>query len=67
MENNIDKAKKVLFKLKSETGGHELAIHTNLHLFDSIIVPILTYGCEVWGHERFEEIEISIGIFCERL
>ena len=24
-------------------------ISTKLSLFDSMIVPILTYGCEVWG------------------
>ena len=58
IKNNVDKAKKVLFKLRAETSGHELGIQTKLHLFDSIIAPILTYGCEVWGYELFEQIEI---------
>ena len=35
IKNNVDKAKKALFKLRAETSGHELAIQTKLHLFDS--------------------------------
>ena len=57
IKNNVDKAKKALFKLRAETSGHELAIQTKLHLFDSIVLPILTYGCEVWGNELYEQIE----------
>ena len=57
IKNNVDKAKKALFKLRAETSGHELAIQTKLHLFDLIVLPILTYGCEVWGHEPYEQIE----------
>ena len=57
IKNNVDKAKKALFKLRAETSGHELAIQTKLHLFNSIILPILTYGCEEWGHELYEQIE----------
>ena len=51
---NVDKAKKALFKLRAETSGHEIAIQTKLHLFGSIILPILRYGCEVRGCEHFE-------------
>ena len=54
IKNYVDKAKKMLFKLRAETTGHELAIQTKLHLFDSIDLPILTYCCEIWGQERFE-------------
>ena len=28
-----------------------------LHLFNSIIKPILCYGCEIWGFTVKEEIE----------
>ena len=48
----------MLFKLSAETSGHELAIQKKLHLFDSISLRIITYGCEVWVHELFEQIEI---------
>ena len=41
--------------------------YTKLHLFDSIILPILTHGCEVWGHEIFEPIEIFFRNFLPTL
>ena len=67
IKNKIDKAKKALFKLRAETSGYELAIQTKLHLFDSIILLILTYGCEVWGHELYEQIEIFYRKFLRTL
>ena len=67
IKNNVDKAKKALFKLRAETSGHELATQKKLHLFDSIILPILTYGCEVWGHELYKQIEIFYRNFLRTL
>ena len=29
-----------------------------LDLFDKMILPILLYGCEIWGFENLESIEI---------
>ena len=53
--------------MRAGTSGHELAIQTKLHLFDSIILPILTYGCEFWGHELYEQIEIFYRNFLRTL
>ena len=33
-------------------------MRTRLHLFDSLILPILLYGCELWGYENIEQIEV---------
>ena len=57
MKYNIDKAKKALFKMETLLGKVDLEIETKLHLFDTMVLPILIYGCEVWG---FEEIEQSV-------
>ena len=27
------------------------------HLFDSLVRPVLEYGCETWGYVKAEEIE----------
>ena len=35
----------------------KLDVKTRLSLFDSMIVPILTYGSEVWGIYNFKEVE----------
>lgn len=59
-------ARKALNMLK-----HSLKILNNrdpkvcFKLFDSIIVPILTYGAEVWGTDINEEIEAVQNDFCK--
>ena len=35
----------------------ELPIDINCELFDSLVVPILTYGCEIWGYNSLDLIE----------
>ena len=67
MKNNVDKAKKALFKLDDLMSKIDLEIDTKLHLFDVMIKPILRYGCEVWGHEDIEQIEVFHRNFLRRL
>ena len=31
-----------------------------LHLFDHLISPILSYGCEIWGNHDWNEIEMKL-------
>ena len=37
----------------------------SLHLFDHLISPILSYGCEVWGNYDWAEIERLHLWFCK--
>ena len=67
IKHNIDKAKKALFKMLVETSDYHIAIETKLHMFDSMILPILTYGCEVWGYENLEQIEVYHRFFLKKL
>jgi hypothetical protein len=32
-------------------------VDLQLKLFDTLILPILTYGCEVWGYENVQVLE----------
>ena len=34
-----------------------MPVHIQLKLFDSFVLPILLYCCEVWGFEKLEDIE----------
>ena len=45
----------------------DLEINTKLHFFDLMIKPILPYGCEVWGFENIEQIEIFRRIIVRRV
>ena len=36
----------------------QLSVDIQCHLFDQLILPILLYGSEVWGHEDIKQIEV---------
>ncbi len=40
-------------------------IDLQLELFDRMIVPIMVYGCEVWGPENYIETENYILNVCK--
>ena len=63
---NFNKAKKYLFDqatramyalISKSRKLQNLPIDIQLHLFDSLVVPILLYGCEIWGFENNSMIE----------
>ena len=43
------KATRALFAVNSRYKLHKLPVHIALELFDSLIVPIILYGCEIWS------------------
>ena len=49
-----DRASRAMFALLKKSSTLNLPVDVILDLFDKTIVPILTYGCEVWGFEQFE-------------
>ena len=67
IRNNVDKAKKTLSKLELLLSKIDFGIDTKLHLFDAVIKPILLYGCEVWGFESMEQIEVFHRHFLRRV
>ena len=67
LKNNVDKAKKALFKLDVPMGKIHPEKDTKIHLFDVMIKPILLYGCEVWWHENIEQTEFFHRNFLRRL
>ena len=44
-----------------------LPIDLQLKLFDSLILPIITYSCEIWGFENISDIEKVQLNFCKRI
>ena len=67
MKNNVDEAKKALFKLEVLSSEIDFELETKLNLFDTLIKPIFVYGREIWGPENFERIEISHHNFLRRI
>ena len=66
-KQNIDGAKKVLFKIEILLNRVDLQVKTRLNLFDSLILRILLHGYELWGYENMEPIEVSYRKFLRRM
>ena len=50
VKENVSKAKRAMFALNRIVANNkELLPKMKINLFNSLIVPILSYGCEVWG------------------
>lgn len=52
-----EKANKAMHLLYKRIYNLNLPLDLQLKLFDSTIIPIITYGCEIWGHECLEMFE----------
>ena len=58
IEKQINQAHRALFVIKSKKEKFNLPIDIVLDLFDKMILPVLLYGCEIWGFQNLENIEI---------
>ena len=63
----MDRGTQAMYELLKRGRLHNLSIQCQLELFDSMIKPIILYGCEIWGfgnNEIFERIHLK---FCKLL
>ena len=65
IQTQIAQAKRALFSLLSKARKLQLLLDIQCHLFDSCIVPILLYGCEVWGFSNITKLERVQTYFCK--
>ena len=47
-------ATKAMYFVLSKAKDNNLSTECKLKLFDSIVLPIMLYGCEIWGHEKID-------------
>ncbi len=57
ISNLKSQASRAMYSLLAKCRKLQLPLDLQLHLFDCTVVPILLYGCEIWGMENFEELE----------
>ena len=60
-----DQALKAYYSLISLFDKVKLTVNTKLHLFDTMVVPILLYGSKVWGVSKFKEVDKLHIRFCK--
>jgi hypothetical protein len=61
----VDQARRAMFSVIKKARKLFLPISVQLHLFNTMVVPILLYGCEVWGIENVQIIEQLQLRFCK--
>ena len=63
----LTKADKALFKLKQKIKILNLEPKISFKLFDSVVLPVLLYGCEAWGDINTSKLEQFHTKFCKYL
>ena len=63
----VAQAKRALFGLIAKARKLQLPTDIQCHLFDSCIVPVLLYGCEIWGFSDLTQIEQVQNYFCKQI
>ncbi len=50
-------ATRAMYSLISKCRKFDLPFDIHLELYTAIVLPILTYGCEIWGYHVARELE----------
>ena len=62
-----NQASRAMFALIKKSRKLGLDVDVQLQLFDSLILPIALYGCEVWGFRNIEVVEKLHLLYCKML
>ena len=66
-ERLLNLGKKAMFNVIIKCRKFNLPVDLQLDLFDKMVIPILIYGCEVWGSENTDIIEKLHLKFCKMI
>ena len=58
IERQISQTKKAMFSLITKSRRLDVPFDITLDLFEKLVLPILIYGSEVWGHSNLKPIYI---------
>ena len=67
ISKQVSQAKHAMFALLTKAAKLHLSIDITCDLFDKLVLPILLYGCEVWGFENLNHVEIFYRNFLRRI
>lgn len=63
----VNQAKRAMYAMLSKCKRLVLPVDMQCELFKQLIVPILLYGCEMWGFEKIDQIEVFFRKFLKDL
>jgi len=64
-KNLCEQGRKAMFSLLKNSRRLQLPIDVQFDLFDKTVVPVLLYGCEIWGYENTDILESLHLKFCK--
>ena len=67
LNNNVKKATIAMYDVLKKGRKFNLTVSCIYDLFNKIVVPILLYGCEIWGYSNIQIIERLHLKFCKML
>ncbi len=50
--------RRTMYSLIAKCRKFNLPVDFHLELFDAMVLPVLTYGCEIWGYKVHKAIEV---------
>lgn len=66
-KKQVNQARGALYSLLAKSYDLQLPLDIQLQLFDQIVLPVLLYGCEVWGFEDISQVESFHMKFCKKI
>ena len=57
IEKQQSLARKAFFAMISRVENLQLPLDLQLELYNKLVLPVLLYGCEIWGHDNLEKME----------
>ena len=58
MQKQVDQARKAMFAMRTKARRLLLPVDVQIDLFDKCVLPILLYGCEIWGYSNIDQLEV---------
>jgi len=63
----VNQARRAMYSLLTKAKQLMLPLDVQCELFDQLCIPILLYGCEVWGFQNIDQVEIFYRKFLKNI
>ena len=67
ISKQVAQARRAMFSLLTKARRLSIPIDLQCDLFEKLVLPILLYGCEVWGYSNIKQIEVFYRNFLRSL
>ena len=67
MRKQLDQGRKAQFSMLIKCRKLELPIDIQCKLFESMVIPVILYGCEIWGFQYIKLLEIFYRKFLKKV